>query len=119
MAEPRGRRAAHDYPYYTAKSPRLFADILPEFLRSGVAITGSENWYRHGINRNVLYTDGSAECCRARWGGWNDDAHRIKIMEMAIFPAPIEAVLQPREGSLEPEIPERDMFELESSYAYT
>ena len=20
--------------------------------------TGSENWYRHGINRNVLYTDG-------------------------------------------------------------
>src|SRR5580698_7413049 len=21
--------------------------------------TGSENWYRHGINRNVLYTDGA------------------------------------------------------------
>jgi len=20
--------------------------------------TGSENWYRHGINRNVLYTEG-------------------------------------------------------------
>ncbi len=22
--------------------------------------TGSENWYRHGINRNVLYTDGGS-----------------------------------------------------------
>jgi len=22
--------------------------------------TGSEHWYRHGINRNVLYTDGAA-----------------------------------------------------------
>jgi hypothetical protein len=21
--------------------------------------TGSENWYRHGINRNVLFTDGA------------------------------------------------------------
>ena len=21
--------------------------------------TGSENWYRHGINRSVLYTDGA------------------------------------------------------------
>jgi hypothetical protein len=21
--------------------------------------TGSQNWYRHGINRNVLYTDGA------------------------------------------------------------
>ncbi len=21
--------------------------------------TGSENWYRHGVNRNVLYTDGA------------------------------------------------------------
>lgn len=21
--------------------------------------TGSENWYRHGLNRNVLYTDGA------------------------------------------------------------
>ena len=33
----RGRRAAHDYRYYTAKHPRLFVDILPEFLRSGVS----------------------------------------------------------------------------------
>jgi len=31
----RGRRAAHNYRYYTAVNPRLFVDILPEFLRSG------------------------------------------------------------------------------------
>jgi hypothetical protein len=32
--------------------------------------TGSENWYRHGINRNVLYTDGAqhvAEHGEAYW----------------------------------------------------
>ena len=32
--------------------------------------TGSENWYRHGINRNVLYTDGVqyvAELGGAHW----------------------------------------------------
>lgn len=30
----------------------LIASDLTQF-------TGSENWYRHGINRNVLYTDGA------------------------------------------------------------
>lgn len=32
--------------------------------------TGSENWYRHGINRSVLYTDGAqflAERSGAYW----------------------------------------------------
>ena len=29
--------------------------------------TGSENWYRHGINRNVLYTDGAQHV--AEYGG--------------------------------------------------
>jgi hypothetical protein len=29
--------------------------------------TGSENWYRHGINRNVSYTDGRA-CKVVGWG---------------------------------------------------
>jgi len=35
-----------------------------------VQFTGSENWYRHGINRNVLYTDGAqhvAEHGEAYW----------------------------------------------------
>ena len=27
--------------------------------RDLIQFTGSENWYRHGINRNVLFTDGS------------------------------------------------------------
>ncbi len=32
--------------------------------------TGSENWYRHGINRSVLFTDGAkylADQARAYW----------------------------------------------------
>ncbi len=32
--------------------------------------TGSENWYRHGLNRNILYTDGAqfvAESAGAYW----------------------------------------------------
>jgi hypothetical protein len=32
--------------------------------------TGSEHWYRHAINRKVLYTDGAkyvAECAGAYW----------------------------------------------------
>lgn len=32
--------------------------------------TGSENWYRHGIARNILYTDGAkyvAETAEAYW----------------------------------------------------
>jgi len=29
--------------------------------------TGSDNWYRHSINRNVLYTDGATHV--AEYGG--------------------------------------------------
>ena len=32
--------------------------------------TGSENWYRHGINRNILFTDGAkyvADTAGAHW----------------------------------------------------
>lgn len=35
-----------------------------------VQFTGSENWYRHGLNRNILYTDGAqyvAETGGAYW----------------------------------------------------
>jgi hypothetical protein len=38
MADLRGRRAAYYYGHYTAKKPRLFMNILPAFLRSGVAM---------------------------------------------------------------------------------
>jgi hypothetical protein len=34
------------------KQTKLTASDLAQF-------TGSENWYRHGINRNVLFTDGA------------------------------------------------------------
>jgi hypothetical protein len=40
--------------------------------------TGSENWYRHGINRNVVYTDGAqhvAEHGRAHWLSRRDRDH--------------------------------------------
>jgi hypothetical protein len=33
-------------------APKLTAADLNQF-------TGTENWYRHGINRNVLFTDGA------------------------------------------------------------
>jgi hypothetical protein len=33
-------------------APKLTADELSQF-------TGSENWYRHGINRKVSFTDGA------------------------------------------------------------
>jgi hypothetical protein len=31
----------------------------PQYTADLAQFTGSENWYRHGINRNVLYTDGA------------------------------------------------------------
>ena len=34
------------------KTTTLSEHVLRQF-------TGSENWYRHGINRNVLFTDGA------------------------------------------------------------
>ena len=32
--------------------------------------TGSENWYRHGINRNVLFTDGAKHVADAGGAYW-------------------------------------------------
>src|SRR5271165_5600602 len=32
--------------------------------------TGSENWYRHGINRNVLYTDGAQHVAERGGAYW-------------------------------------------------
>ena len=32
--------------------------------------TGSESWYRHGINRNVLYTDGAKFVAEAGGAYW-------------------------------------------------
>jgi len=33
--------------------------------------TGSENWYRHGINRNVLYTDGAQHVAEHGGAYWS------------------------------------------------
>ena len=41
--------------------------LRPEALRH---FTGSENWYRHGLNRKVVFTDGAkhvADCGGAYW----------------------------------------------------
>jgi hypothetical protein len=40
----------------SALSPTKTAKLSDADLRQ---FTGSENWYRHGINRNVLFTDGA------------------------------------------------------------
>jgi prepilin-type processing-associated H-X9-DG protein len=32
--------------------------------------TGSENWYRHGLNRNVLFTDGAKHVADAGGAYW-------------------------------------------------
>ena len=39
--------------------------------------TGSENWYRHGINRNVLYTDGAQHVAERGGAYWLLDAIAI------------------------------------------
>lgn len=42
------------------------ASVLSDLSR----FTGTEHWYRHGINRDVLYTDGAkyvADAARAYW----------------------------------------------------
>jgi hypothetical protein len=36
--------------------------------------TGSENWYRHGINRAVLYTDGAKYVADQGLGGQSKPA---------------------------------------------
>ena len=45
------------------KTHRLSADDLAQF-------TGSENWYRHGLNRRVLYTDGAKHVAEAGGAYW-------------------------------------------------
>ena len=37
--------------------------------------TGSENWYRHGINRNVLYTDGAQYVAEAVY--WSETIYKF------------------------------------------
>src|SRR5258708_32930620 len=57
MADLRGRRAARDYPYYTARNPRLFMNILTAFLRSGVAMRDNANARKdelRRVHRNVF-----------------------------------------------------------------
>ena len=51
--------------------------------------TGSENWYRHGINRNVLYTDGAQHVAEHGGAYWLLD-------EIAIIQPYNKALLPPR-----------------------
>ena len=39
--------------------------------------TGSENWYRHGINRNILFTDGAKHVADEGGAYWLLDAIAI------------------------------------------
>jgi len=50
--------------------------------------TGSDNWYRHSINRNVLYTDGAQHVAEHGGAYWLLD-------EIAII-QPTTSVLPPR-----------------------
>lgn len=45
------------------KSPKLSPADLRQF-------TGSEHWYRHGLNRNVLFTDGAKYVADAGGAYW-------------------------------------------------
>jgi hypothetical protein len=43
----------------------------PRFTEADLSqFTGSENWYRHGINRNVLFTDGAKYVADAGGAYW-------------------------------------------------
>jgi len=47
--------------------------------------TGSENWYRHGINRNVLFTDGAKHVADKGGAYWLLDAIAIaQLYEKAV-----------------------------------
>jgi hypothetical protein len=50
------------------------AKLNEEHLRQ---FTGSENWYRHGINRTVLFTDGAKYVADAGGAYWLLDAIAI------------------------------------------
>ena len=52
------------------KTARLSEHDLAQF-------TGSENWYRHGINRNVLFTDGAKHVADEGGAYWLLDAIAI------------------------------------------
>jgi hypothetical protein len=45
------------------KTPTLTQADLRQF-------NGSENWYRHGLNRKVLFTDGAKYVADAAWAYW-------------------------------------------------
>jgi hypothetical protein len=47
--------------------------------------TGSENWYRHGINRNVLYTDGAQHVAEHGGAYWLlDEIAIIQLYNKAV-----------------------------------
>jgi hypothetical protein len=52
------------------KTSKLTQSDLSQF-------TGSENWYRHGINRNVLFTDGAKYVADEGGAYWLLDAIAI------------------------------------------
>jgi hypothetical protein len=52
------------------KTARLSERDLSQF-------TGSENWYRHGINRNILFTDGAKHVADEGGAYWLLDAIAI------------------------------------------
>jgi hypothetical protein len=52
------------------KAPKLTQADLSQF-------TGSENWYRHALNRNVLYTDGAKYIADQGGAYWLLDAIAI------------------------------------------
>src|SRR5208282_3901693 len=64
----RGRRAGYDYQYYTAKSPRFFTDILPEFLRSGVARAKNSNASKNELHRThgTVFVEWKGNVCVGR-----------------------------------------------------
>ena len=51
-------------------TPKLTLSDLNQF-------TGSENWYRHGLNRNVTYTDGAQYLAEKGGAYWLLDAIAI------------------------------------------
>jgi len=53
-----------------SKSGKTSRPSFEEFVKSLQEFTGTENWYRHSINRSVLYTDGVkylADTCGSHW----------------------------------------------------
>ena len=55
LSTPQGARLKTALDYDAKQPSRLTAEQLTHELRQ---YTGSENWYRHGLNRKMMYTDG-------------------------------------------------------------